>query len=493
MSRFRPLALRPPSARVLLAGGLGAALAVSSLVTVDASSHREAPLIADDPSADNTDVYAFVAPDATDSVTLIANWYGFQEPGGGPNYFSFGDDVLHEIHIDNDGDAVADVTYEFRFTTQIQNPDTYLYATGPITDIEGPEWTAPQEYSVTKVENGVRTVVNEGLRTAPSNVGPRTTPNYEALVEQAKHTLPGGGKVFAGQRAEGFFIDIASIFDLGGLRPLNDQHAIPLPVEPGKDTFAGYNVQSIALQVPKTEVTDGDPVIGVWSTSSRRKVRVFAQNSGANPMQRGRWVQVSRLGNPLVNEVVVPIKAKDAFNSLKPVQDADVFPTLSAPGQGSTEGPIPLVTDPILANQIEALYGVDTPPTPRNDLVAIYLTGIEGVNQPQGEVRPAEMLRLNTSIAPTPFASQNRLGFLAGQNDGFPNGRRVIDDITDISLRAVAGGTPLTPAFNVAPNNALSDGVDASDSFNRGSLQMFPYLATPYQGYELNNQPRDGD
>lgn len=481
------LARHRPTAMVLLALGLTLALALAQLTTADASSHREAPLIAQDVVADNTDLYAFVAPNAADSVTLISNWYGFQEPGGGPNYWRFGDDVLYSIYIDNDGDAVEDIAYEFRFTTRTVDPNTYLYATGPITSIDDDTWNRPQSYTVTKMEDGRRDVVARDLLTPPANVGPRSIGvDYETLADEAIHDLPGGGKVFAGQREEGFYADIAAIFDLGGLRPLNQSHTITLPEADGVDTFAGYNVQSIALQVPKSELTDGDPVIGVWSTSHRRKVRVFAQDSGAMPVQRGQWIQVSRLGNPLVNEVVVPLKAKDVYNTLEPVQDADVFPTLEAPPL-STEGDIPLVTDPILAEQITALYGVETPEPPRNDLVSIFLTGVEDVNKPSGEVRPADMLRLNTSIAPTAFANQDPLGLLAGQNDGFPNGRRPVDDVIDIGLRAVAGGTPFTPDFNEAPNNALTDGVQTND---RDFLQEFPYLATPWQGYDLDNSAR---
>jgi hypothetical protein len=473
--------LRPPGRRLLLGAGLAAAALAGTLVTANASSHREAPLITEDPVADNTDLYAYVSPDAPDAVTLIANFQGFEEPGGGPNYFRFGDDVLYAIKIDNTGDAVPDVIYEFRFTTTTRDPSTFLYATGAITSPTDTDWNRPQTYTVTRVAGGRRTVVASNLASPPSNAGPRSTPNYAATAAAAVHSLPGGGRVFAGQRAEGFYADIASIFDLGGLRPLNAAHAVPPNTnEPGRNTFAGYNVQSIALQVPKADVTrQGDPVIGVWSTTSRRKVRVFANDNGAMQSHRGRWVQVSRLGNPLVNEVVVPLLLKDAFNGLRPQGDADV-PGLPA-----------LVSDPELGRRIEALYpGVDVPPAPRNDLVSIFLTGIDGLNKPAGTVRPAEVLRLNTSIAPTPAANRNRLALLAGQNDGFPNGRRVGDDVTDIALRAVAGGTPFTPDFNRAPNNALTDGVDASD---QPYLDVFPYLGTPYQGYELNNQTRDGD
>lgn len=460
------------------------ALVAASLLGADASSHREAPLITEDPVADNTDLYAYVAPDAPNSVTFITNFQGFQEPGGGPNYFRFGDDVLYELHVDNDADATADVTYEFRFTTTTVDPNTYQYTTGPVSNISDDAWNRPQTYSVYKVEDGNRTKIASDVLTPPANVGPRSTPNYEALAQQAVHSLDGGGKVFAGQRDEGFYVDIAAIFDLGGLRPFNDAHAIPLPVEDGVDTFAGYNVQSIALQVPKSEVVADDDVIGVWSTSSRRKVRVFAQDSSASPVHRGKWVQVSRLGNPLVNEVVVPLKAKDVFNTLQPAQDADVFPTLDAPPL-STDGSIPLVTDPILAEQITALYGIETPDAPRDDLVSVFLTGVDGLNKPSGEVRPAEVLRLNTAVAPTAFGSQDPLGVLAGDNAGFPNGRRVGDDVTDIALRAVAG--VLVDGFDQSPNNALSDGVQDNDV---PYLQTFPYLGTPHQGYELDNPAR---
>jgi hypothetical protein len=453
---------------------LGAALTASMLSSAGASSHREAPLIAEDPAADNTDLYAFVAPEAPDSVTLISNWFGFQEPGGGPNYYSFGDDVLHKIYIDNNGDAVEDITYEFRFTTLLNNPDNYLYADGVIDSPQDDEnWSMPQEYSVTRVEDGTRTVLDEGLRTAPSNVGPNTTPDYEAIAEQAIHPL-GGGKVFAGQRADNFYADIAGIFDRLNIRPLSGMAGI--------DTFAGYNVQSIALQVPKADLVEDDDVIGIWTTSERQKVRVFDQNSGAMPVNTGRWVQVSRLGNPLVNEVVVPLKAKDVFNTLRPVQDADVFPTLSAPGTGSTDGAIPLVTDPILANQLQAAGFGEVPSGDRQDLVAVFLTGVADLNK-QANVRPAEMLRLNTGIAPTAYGDQERLGVLAGDNAGFPNGRRPIDDVIDIAVQAVAGELAGNP-------NDLGDGVNDSD---REPLQEFPYLATPYQGFDINNEPRDGD
>ena len=437
-------------------------------------------MISKDPVADNTDVYAFVDSDDPGMVNLISNFQGFQEPGGGPNYFEFGDDVLYEIKIDNNGDAVEDVTYGFRFTTTTVDPNTFLYATGPITTVEDETWNRPQEYTVTRTAGGNSETVASGLRSAPSNVGPRSTPDYESLAQTAVHDL-GHGKVFAGQREEGFYADIASIFDLGALRPF-----LKYPDgKEGVDTFAGYNVQSIALQVPVEDLTWGDePVIGVWSTASRQDTRVLSASGGESTFA-GDWVQVSRLGSPLVNEVVIPLKLKDAFNALEPVNDADVLPGVTAPPY-STEGMIPLVQDPILGAYIEQIYGLDIPDAERTDLIQIFLTGIEGLNQP-ANVKPAEMLRLNTETPTTAFKNRDRLGLLAGQSDGFPNGRRVGDDVIDIALRAVAGGTPLTPEFNMAPNNALGDGVDQND---RRYLEDFPYLATPHQGSDLRNPQR---
>ncbi len=475
-----PSSFRSWGSRALVAGGLGSTLALSTLISADASSHREAPMISKDPVADNTDVYAFVDPDDAGMVNLISNFQGFQEPGGGPNYFEFGDDVLYEIKIDNNGDAVEDVTYGFRFTTTTVDPNTFLYATGAIEDVEDDTWNRPQEYTVTRTADGTSEMVASGLRSAPSNVGPRSTPDYESLAQTAVHDL-GYGQVFAGQREEGFYADIASIFDLGALRPF-----LKYPDgKQGVDTFAGYNVQSIALQVPVEELTQGDePVIGVWSTASRQSTRVLSPAGGPSTIS-GDWVQVSRLGSPLVNEVVIPLKLKDAFNALEPVNDAGALSGVTAPPY-STEGAIPLVQDPILGAYIEQIYGLDIPDAERTDLISIFLTGIEGLNQPAG-VQPAEMLRLNTETPTTPMKQRDRLGLLAGQSDGFPNGRRVGDDVIDIALRAVAGGTPLTPEFNMAPNNALGDGVDQND---RRYLEDFPYLATPHQGSDLRNPMR---
>jgi hypothetical protein len=457
-----------------IAGCALAACLVSGTVYLGlASSHREAPLISSDPLADNTDTYAFVSPDAPDTVTLIANWIPLEAPGGGPNFYKFGDDVLYRINVDNDGDAGDDIVYEFRFKTRIQNRNTFLYNTGPIASLNDPNFNIRQTYTVTRLDRRGRHVLGRDLATPPVNVGQRSTPNYEMLADSAIYTLADGSKVFAGQRDDPFFVDLGSVFDLLGLRPFNSAHLIPLPGAPGVDGLKGINVHTIALQVPKrrlshdgsagTDATNTNSIIGVYSDTLRRRLRVLDDRDGDDD-EFGGWVQVSRLGMPLVNEVVIPLGKKDRFNGSEPEND----------GQFAS-----FVLDPEPARLIPVLYpGVKVPPAPRNDLVAIFLTGIPGLNQPMG-VRASEMIRLNMAIPPS--ASPNRLGLLAGQADGFPNGRRLGDDVVDIEVRALAGATPFTPAFNVSPNNLLGDGVDAND---KPFLAHFPYVAHPFAGFE---------
>jgi Domain of unknown function (DUF4331) len=450
-----------------------------------ASSHREAPLISEDPVADNTDTYAFVSPDKPDTVTLVANWIPLEEPAGGPNFYKFGDDVRYQINIDNDGDANDDIVYEFRFKTDIQNRNTFLYNTGPIAALTDPNFNIRQSYSVTRIRHGVRAVLGHELATPPVNIGPRSTPSYGALAAQGVHTLADGSLVFAGQRDDPFFVDLGSVFDLLGLRPLNTAHLIPLPTAAGVDGLKGFNVHTIALQVPKRLLThDGsagsdssnpNSIIGVYSTTLRRRVRVLRSDwddsEGSRDSDDRResfdsrdWVQVSRLGMPLVNEVIIPLAGKDKFNASDPGNDHQF---------------LPFVLDPEPARLIPVLYpGVSVPPAPRSDLVAIFLTGIPGLNQPP-HVKPSEMIRLNMGFAPS--SSPNRLGLLGGQNDGFPNGRRLMDDVVDIELRALAGATPFTPTFNVSPNNILGDGVDTND---QPFLSTFPYVPLPSQGYD---------
>ena len=448
---------------VLVVLGLAAALFMALLSPIGASSHREAPLITEDPVADNTDVYAWMKGE---NMVVVANWIPLEEPAGGPNFFKFGDDVLYEINIDNDGDAKDDVVYEFRFTTKIKNPNTFLYNTGPIETLDDADWNMVQTYTVSEVKNGRRTKLGSGLFSPPNNIGPRSTPNYENLAAQAVYSLPGGIKVFAGQRDEVFPVDLGSIFDLGGLRPLNNFHLLPLDAESGIDATTGYNVHSIVMEIPASRLVDDDPVLGVYSTTYRRQTRVFAFGDGSKPFHLGDWVQVSRLGMPLVNEVVIPLGKKDRFNASEPRDDAQF---------------LNFVVDPELGRLIPALYGssgIQVPQAPRNDLVTIFLTGIPGINQPKN-VKPSEMLRINTTLP-----------------SGFPNGRTLQDDIVDTSLQAVAGvfcdsdsgdpadgcaGASFDSPFNVFPNNALNDGATGND---RPFLTGFPYMPTPHQGYD---------
>jgi len=457
-------------------GALAASLALAAVLgTIGpsvASSHREAPLIAEDRQADNVDTYVFRSPDKPDTVTLVGDWIPLEEPAGGPNFGKFGDDVMYAINVDNNGDAVPDISYQFRFRTQVQNPNTFLYNTGQIQSLNDPNFNIRQTYTVARVENGKRTIVASGLATPPVNIGPRSTPNYASLAQQAVNSLPGGGKVFAGQRDDPFFVDLGSVFDLAGLRPFNQAHLIKRNTAPGRDGVSGYNTHSIVLQLPISQLThnhqgitgpkDPNAIIGVWASSYRRQVRVLS-STGAMPSQGGAWTQVSRLGMPLVNEVVIPLGMKDRFNASQPIDDAQF---------------LKFVQDPEPARLIPLLYpGVKVPAAPRNDIVAIFLTGIPGLNQP-ANVRPSEMIRLNMGIAPS--ANPSSLGVLGGDLAGFPNGRRLTDDVTDIELRALAGATPFTPSFNVFPNNKLGDGVNSNDT---PLLSSFPYVGTPHQGY----------
>ena len=474
---------------------LGAALVGPGPGAGTASSHREAPLIADDPVADNTDVYAFVSPDRPDTVTIMANYIPLEEPAGGPNFHGFGDNVLYELKIDSSGDGAEDVSYQFRFRTETRNPDTFLYNTGPIETLSDTDWNRPQFYSVTRVEGSKSTVLAENLPTPPVNIGPRSTPRYGSLMGAAVADLPGGGKVYAGQIDDPFYVDLGSVFDLAGLRQFNPAHAIPLPAEDGVDGVGGYNTHTIALQVPIAQLTkdralptgpnDPDAVLGIYASASRQRVQVLDRDG--RPKGSGNFVQVSRLANPLVNEVVIPLGQKDAWNASDPSGDARFLDEYLAPEVTRLENGLYAALD-------------DAPATSRDDLAAILLTGIDlrAVGGPinlnfTGSTK-ADLIRLNTGIAPTaPAGGGNRLGVLAGDLAGFPNGRRLEDDVTDIELRAFACGYgtvvgPVVEALgecggnaNRSPNNLLGDGVDANDRpFHVG----FPYAGEPHQGYE---------
>lgn len=452
------------------------------------SSHREAPEISKDPVADSTDVYAFVSPDQPDTVTLITNYIPLEEPAGGPNFYEFGDDVLYEIHIDNNGDAIADITYQFRFTTQIRNPNSFLYNTGPITELDSPNWNRRQLYSVTKVvgkEKGVE--LGKDLVCPPCNIGPRSTPDYASLAHAAVYSLQSGEKIFAGQRDEGFFVDLGAVFDLGNLRPFQNLHLIPTAAVPGIDGTKGFNVHTIAIQIPKTHLTrDGSQptdansptsVIGVWATASRRRATIRGRG-GVGDVDTGPWVQVSRLGNPLFNEVIIPMGKKDQWNGLPPQEDKQFASFVQKPELAVL---LPVLYPDVFPN-LAALN------SPRADLVAILLTGIpagliSGFQNFTGKTQ-ADMLRLNMAIPPTD--TPNNLGLLGGDLAGFPNGRRITDDAFTIELRAIAGATYPLIDQNFQPDAAVAQVTSGSPAVDKDAafLHMFPYLGIPNNGYD---------
>jgi Domain of unknown function (DUF4331) len=444
--------------------------------SADASSHREAPFIGGDPQADATDVYAFRSPDNPDTVTLIANYIPLEVAPAGPNFYFFSNDVLYELNVDNDGDAKDDLSFQFRFrgkTTStdrvINNGDTFLYNTGPITSLDDPDLNQEQFYSVSMLGEGASQdpsregkLIARNLQVAPANVGPKSYPEgYSKVANQAIYSIGDGIKVFAGPRDDPFFADLGRIFDL-----------LNLGQGTAEDYLADLNVHTIAIQVPiETLKGSEDSIIGVRTTSYRRTTSVLRPVGNpdsrlSDPLStKGPWVQLSRLDNPLVNELVIPLKDKNRFNGSKPRFDSQF---------------LKYVLDPEPARLIEAIFGVEVPEPPREDLVSIFLTGIEGLNKPE-EVKPSSQLRLNMAIEPS--NNPNRLGVLGGDNAGFPNGRRLADDVVDIELRALAGATPLTPEFNKAPNNQLGDGVDANDL---PFLDTFPYVAEPQDYTDVN-------
>jgi Domain of unknown function (DUF4331) len=468
--RFRRAAIVAAAGVPVGAAFVGAAFVDAG--PAQASSHREAPLIASDPKVDNTDVYAFVSPDQPDTVTLIANWIPFEEPNGGPNFYPFQDGAHYDLNIDDDGDAKADIIYRWSFSSaDTRSTGTFLYNNGPVTSLDDVNLMFRQSYTLTRIQGKSSTVVATGA-VAPSDVGPASMPDYGALRNAAITDVAGGGESFAGQADDPFFADLR-VFDLlygGNLS------------ETGTDTLKGYNVNSVALQIPTSDVTLNEnpgrnPVIGVWSSTSKQSLNLGAGKAVAH----GQYQQVSRLGNPLVNEVVVPAGLKDAFNSLTPDKDATLPAVVNA------------VTHPELPTLIHGIYGIPAPATPRNDLAEIYLTGIaknaptlDGTQPPiqadlnsqvlnkdvkASKFRPSEMLRLNTAIPPT--ATPNRLGVLAGDLQGFPNGRRLSDDVVDISLQAVEGAAQ---TGKLVPALAGGDGVNLNDDAFGTS---FPYLALP--------------
>ena len=344
------------------------------------SSHREAPEISKDPVADSADLYAFVSPDNPSTVTIIANYVPLQQPAGGPNFYEFGDDVLYEVHVDNDGDAIADITYQFRFNTVLTDTgphDLFLYNTGQIMHLSDSTWNRKQFYSVTRVDKKGTHLLAEDLACPPCNVGKNSIPDYARLTAEAVHSLGAGSSVFAGQRADGFYVDLGSIFDLGDLRPFQPDFLLKGSAVAGINTLAGLNVHSIAIQVPIRDLTRdrstpsaytaSDATIGVWTTASRQKTMIYGHKGSSHV---GPWMQLSRLGNPLINEVIIPMGVKDYWNTQAPVGDAAFagyydHPTLAALLNVLYPGAFPNL----------AAYTANASNT-RPDLDAVLLTGV---------------------------------------------------------------------------------------------------------------------
>jgi hypothetical protein len=411
-----------------------------------ASSHREAPSISEDPTADNTDLYAFRSPDRPDTVTIISNVIPAEDPAAGPMYYEFSPSARYNIYLDRNGDGRAEITYRFNFR--------------PSTNVAFLRNTV-QPYTVTRIENGNSQVVASG-NTPPNNIGSRTTPGYRQAAQNAVGQLAGGGLVFAGQRDDGFFGDIGAIFDSLGFRRGTGNAG------GGKDFFAGYGVHTISLQLPIASLADPDGIVGVWTSVERQQIRVqtvtkTVRGRRVTSTAVGRpWVQVSRLGNPLVNEVIIPTAQKDAWNRSAPTGDSRY---------------VGLYTQPVLAALINQLYPgvVNAPEQNRDDLVSVLLTGVPNLNF-TGQTQ-ADMLRLNLSIAPTSaVGAGNRLGVFGNDLAGFPNGRRLEDDVIDIAERAVAGKLKGNPNAD-----ALGDGVNANDV---PFLTSFPYQADPFSGFD---------
>jgi len=462
------------------------------------SSHREAPGISKDPVADSTDVYAFVSPDRPDYVTLIANYVPLQGPAGGPNFYEFGDDVVYQIHIDNNGDGTADVIYQFRFDYNVADLDTFLYNTGPIESLDSKNWNRRETYSVVRESHGKSEVLAKALLCPPCNIGPLSTPDYPALASAAVHDLAGGRKVFAGQRAEGFYVDLGSIFDLGDLRPFASAHnhfgLSKFPTNgPGVNATKNLNVHSIAIQVPITDLTDGghkptgvtDPkaTIGVWTTASRQRARVYDTDHEIY-VNSGPFVQVSRLGNPLVNEVLIPMGKKDFWNTQVPAHDKQFASYIAHPGFAEL---LPVLYPGVFPH----LATLNASGTPRADLEAILLTGIPATIIPGFQnytgATEADMLRLNLAIKPSKKPSI--YGILGGDLAGFPNGRRVSDDVVAIELRALAGATYALIDKTYKPDaaaSAVTDGLTPAD-LSSPYLHAFPYLGVPHSGYTASS------
>ena len=459
----RTKALGAASAAALLAGSL----AVSG---VFGSSHREAPNILKDPTADNTDVYAYTAADAPGSVTIVSNWIPLADPAGGPNFYPLDENARYYVKIDNSGDGREDVAYRWDFKTRFRNPNSFLYAAPTVDSIKDPDLNLFQTYDLYKEEYNssgkvvsTRKVVDDAP-VVPDNIGPKTMPNFAAIEAGGITPVKGGGKTIVTPSDDPFFVDLGAVFD-GINIDKPGRPAIGLGNQGGgKDDVAGYNTKAFVLQVPEREVTrDGkqvagmnakNAVIGIWSTTERRSYSVRRRGH-----RNGKWVQVSRLGNPLINEVIIPIGQKDKFNRTSPEDDAKNF------------GKFALNPEP--ARILNALFGLGVQEGNRTDIVQALLTGVPGLTQIGKNPAAADTLKLNLGVPPA--ANPNRFGVLAGDVAGFPNGRRLADDAVDIELRVIAGAL-LSPPKNIP----LGDGVDQNDKPLRA---QFPYVPLANDGF----------
>jgi hypothetical protein len=456
----------------LLALGIAAALSFGS-------SHSEAPGTAAARQLDNTDTYAYTAPDAPNALTVVANWIPLQAPAGGPNFYQWDPKARYNVKIDNTGDGYEDEVYQFDFKNRYRNPNSFLYAVPPVTRAGDPNILQDQTYTATKLTynrnrklvGSKRIVTNAPV--VPQNVGPKTIPNFTQVEASGIQRPRGGGKIYVGPSRDAFFVDLGAVFD--GIN-------IDKPGRPniglgnqggGKDDVAGFNVSSIVLQVPESEVTrDGksvsgpsakNAVVGVWATTDRQRVSVVGGSRKAGRSQRDRWTQVSRLGNCLINEVIIPVGKKDKFNATSPADDAKNFGKF--------------VDSPEPARLLNALFGLGIKETGRlADLGPALLSGIPGLTQIAKNAAAADTLKLNMGVPPS--ANPNRFGLLAGDQAGFPNGRRLDDDCVDIELRAIAGA--LLPANQGGKQIPLGDGVDRPAKPTRST---FPYVPQADDGF----------
>jgi len=495
-----------------------------------AASHREAPSTALDHAADITDFYAFRSYDDPTKLTFILNVDPFLEPANGPNYFPFDPSIVYSIHVDNNYDAVEDISFEFKFTTTVRAPGVFTGFVGvgsgvnapanaphtpaaadgtfapqvgspvlppAITALDGPGsggLSLQQSYTVTMVQGSgdkaTRTDLTSGMKlvAVPTNVGPRTMPNYPALAKQGIYSLSNGVSVFAGTVDDPFYIDLGATFDSFNFRANNffagatSSSGTPLPIlsqtqdtndatNYSVDMVSGFNVNTIAIQVPISMVAqNGKPVIGTWGTTSRPRTTVRPPDPKAPAPGPGDYVQVQRMGNPLINELIIGTGSKDTWSMTAPSQDAQFAP---------------FALDPLIARALNAAFGLPVPDPPRTDLLPLvqYSGPFAGPGTSPGPV--ADLLRLDTSVNPSPKNSRKRLGLLAGDGAGFPNGRRVSDDVTDVALRVVAGvlcGSSCTSAgapFNAATVPLLGDGVNTNDVAYQ---ETFPYVAWSHSG-----------